>query len=324
MMDYYDITKNDTALVIAKKTADYIIANTEAADAPLAHFPQTYEGEGATARHYNDQIIMMEPAMTGPFLLNMYKKTNDKKYYNAAIKIADTYQKTQLSSGTWYIRVYKETGKPASDVLCIPINIARFLTILIEDYNLKKYKPTADRAIKWVLENPVKTYNWTGQFEDIRAAKPYQNHTKYEAGWTAWYLFDHQDENPSYLETAKELVAFCEDQFVLWEDVVFYDHRTIKTTHWHTPCAMEQYFCYVPIDASATMMIKTFYKAYEATGDIMYREKAITLTNSIVNVQKENGLIPTFWTESIKENWLNCMIKSARTLDFMDKKINLK
>ena len=323
MLMYHEYFKNDTALVIAKKAANYLIEHSEPAGAPLEYLPQTYEGEGLTAKEYGKQIIMMEPSVTGTAYLEMYRKTNDKKYFQASLNIANTYIKNQLSSGTWYIRIFKETGKPASEVLCIPIQIVNFLTLLADQYGQKQYLSAAEKAMKWVMDNPVKTYNWTGQFEDMAAAKPYQNLTKYEAGWTAWYLFDNKDKDTSYMRIAKELVAFCEDQFVVWSPMAIYDYRKELSNRWFTPSVLEQYSYYAPIDASISMMVSTFMKAYKATGDIIYREKAIALTNSLVNNQKADGKIPThFWKNYVDDIWINCMIFSTTILRTMEKELD--
>lgn len=324
MLVHHEYFKNDTALVIASKVADYLIEHSEPKGTPLEYLPQTYEGEGSTAKIFGNQIIMMEPSITGTSYLEMYKKTKNKKYFQAALNIANTYINTQLSSGTWYIRVFKETGKPASEVLCIPIQIANYLTLLADHYGQKQYLPAAEKAIKWVMDNPVKTYNWTGQFEDVPTTNPYQNLTKYEAGWTAWYLFDHKEKDTTYVQIAKELVAFCEDQFVVWSPITIYNNRKELSNRWHTPSALEQYLCYCPIDASVSMMILTFMKAFKATGDIIYREKAIALANSLVNNQKVDGQIPTFWKGNFDELWINCLIFSTTTLHTMEYELEKK
>ena len=44
---------------------------------------------------------------------------------------------------------------------------------------------TIDSAIQWIWEIPMITFNWTGQFEDVAANKPYQNLSKYEASGLA-------------------------------------------------------------------------------------------------------------------------------------------
>jgi len=53
----------------------------------------------------------------------------------------------------------------------------------------------------------------------------------------------------------------------------------------------------------------------------MYREKAIALANSLVNTQKDDGMIPTFWAPGFSEFWNNCMVSS---LTMLDKLINDK
>ncbi|MBK7379092.1 MAG: hypothetical protein IPJ03_08805 [Ignavibacteriales bacterium] len=307
--------ENDTSIVIAKKAADYLILNSEPKGKPLEYFPQTYEGNNLTAGIFGGEIIMTEPAATGKSFLDLYERTKEKKYFEAAERIANTYLKTQLPSGTWHIRINKENGKPVSDELCIPIKITDFLTILVDKYNLAKYQKAIDSAIDWIWDNPVKTFNWTGQFEDVAAVKPYQNLTKYEASWFAQYLLNNLKNDSTYIFLAKELIAFCEDQFVVWENPGIYDNWGNSSNQWHTPAVLEQYNCYVPIDASAVQMINTFYLAYKKTNDIIYYEKALALANSLVNTQKDDGMIPTFWVPGFTEFWNNCMVSSLTMLE---------
>ena len=159
------------------------------------------------------------------------------------------------------------------------------------------------------------TFNWTGQFEDVAAHKPYQNLSKYEASGFAQYLLINIKKDTTYIQLAKELIAFCEDQFVVWEKPGIYDNWGNSSDRWHTPAVLEQYMCYVPIDASAVQMINTFYLAFEKTQDPIYREKAIALASSLVNSQNENGMIPTFWVPGFEEFWNNCMVSSLTMLE---------
>jgi maltose/maltodextrin transport system substrate-binding protein len=307
--------KNDSAIVIAKNAADYLIAHSEPKGAPLEYFPQTYEGTAITAGRFGKEIILMEPPQTGLSYLNLYDKTKDKKYFDAAVDIANTFAKTQLPSGTWYIRILKETGKPASDVLCIPMGIINFLSVLVNDYKQQKFQKVIDPAMKWIWDNPVKTYDWTGQFEDIAAAEPYHNLTKYEASWFAQYLLDNKDKDTSYVRIAKELVAFCEDQFVLWEKPAIYDSRGTSSENWTAPSALEQYHCYLPIDASCQQLAYTFMKVFEKTDEQIYHQKSVALINSLINVQKDDGLIPTFWKPDKTGIWINCIMWDLMFLD---------
>ncbi|MFY9153559.1 MAG: hypothetical protein WAO52_16195 [Prolixibacteraceae bacterium] len=306
--------RNDTSLVIARSAADYLILNSEPAESSLAYFPQVYEGTNLAAGTFGKEIIITQPSKTGLTYLALYDKTKEKKYLNAAINIANTYIKNQLSSGTWYIRINRETGKPTSDVLCIPISIVNFLSELVNRYEQPQYQKAIDSSVQWIWENPMKTFDWTGQFEDVEAVEPYKNLTKYEASWFAQYLLNNEDKDTSFVRSAKELIAFCEDQFVVWETPEMYDNWKNSTKRWLAPSVLEQYLCYVPIDASVAQMIDTFDLAYEKTGDPMYRQKAIALTNSIVNSQKANGMIPTFWAPGFDEFWNNCMVSSLTVL----------
>ena len=260
---------------------------------------------------------MMEPAVTATIFLHLFDATNDPQYFQAAINIADTYAKNQLPNGTWYIRINKESGEPASPTLCIPIGIVDFISILIDTYHQEQYRGMIQPAINWIMDNPVKTFDWTGQFEDYAAASPYENLTKYEAAWFAQYLLEHQNEDDTYVPLAKELLAFCEDQFIFWETPEIYDSWGTLGNRWIVPCVAEQYQGYVPVDASSDHMISTFLKAYKYLGDPIYLEKAIALANTIVNIQHEDGKIPTFLTPTLPEFWHNCMVASLMMLEEM-------
>lgn len=307
---------NDSSLTIARKAADYLIAKAEPEGAPLAYFPQTYEGTQFAASMYGNEILMSEPSWTGATFLHLYDRTKDKKYFKAAIHIADTYVKNQLPFGTWYIRVNKITGQPASQVLCIPNTIINFLSVLVNQYNQAQYQASIETATKWIMDNPMKTFDWTAQFEDVAANSQYQNLSHNEAGWFAMRLLDNKSKDSAYTRWAKELIAFCEDQFVVWEKPDIYDDRNGLSNEWHAPAALEQYHCYLPIDASTAQIVFMFCKAYETTGEPIYRAKAMALANSIVNCQKEDGKIPTFLYPFRKNNfWPNCMVYSLRMLE---------
>lgn len=317
LLHHKHFPKNKTSLVIAKRAIDYLIETAEPEGKPLAFFPQVYEGEAVSAAKFNKEMIMMQAAVTGTVFLELFDVTQDPKYLNAAINIADTYEKNQLENGTWFIRINKETGEPTSDVLCIPIEIIQFVSLLMDKYDQKQYSHMIEPGINWIMNNPVKTFDWTGQFEDYAAAEPYQNLTKYEAAEFAMYLLQYKTNDEASVALAKELIAFCEDQFVFWNTTNIYDTWGTLANRWQVPCVAEQYLGYVPVDASSDHMVYTFLSAYKYLGDPIYKAKAIALANSIVNVQHEDGKIPTFLTPTLPEFWSNCMIESMKMLQVM-------
>jgi maltose/maltodextrin transport system substrate-binding protein len=303
------------ALEIAEKAANYLIENSENAGKPLEYFPQVYEGEELSAARFSDEIIITEPSSTAMSYLSLYELNKNEKYFLAALNIANTYQKIQLENGSWFIRIKKDNGKPATQELCIPIQIVNFLEELIDNYGFVKYQFTVDRAIAWIWNNPMQTYNWSGQFEDVEAQKPHLNLTKYEASWFAQYLFKNEKNSHNSVSLATELLAFCEDQFIVLENPKIYDNWGTSSGNWKTPAVLEQYTCYVPIDASASQLIESYLSAYAAIQDKIYYEKAKALANSLVNAQEENGRIPTFWAYGFTEFWNNCMVSDLQMLN---------
>ena len=92
------------------------------------------------------------------------------------------------------------------------------------------------------------------------------------------------------------------------------------TSLWHTPCALEQYGWYVPIDSSASGIARGFLAMYKAGLGSLYLAKARALMDQMTRVQHEDGKIPTHWmnTEDAEKNfWFNCMFHTCRTLEIM-------
>ena len=165
---------------------------------------------------------------------------------------------------------------------------------------------TRDRAFAYVLDGPVKTWNWDGQFEDMDPMPPYKNLQKGCAADTAIRLFAQ-----GRIAEGCELVDWCEDQFVVWSDPI----HNMDWKHWKTPTALEQYDYYTPIDASMGDMIGAFAAAYKATGNALYLEKAKALADNITRNQRPDGTIPTYFDSRKGSDWVNCMVYVADRLE---------
>ena len=165
-----------------------------------------------------------------------------------------------------------------------------------------------DRAFGYVLNGPVKTWNWDGQFEDMDPMPPYKNLQKGCAVDTALRFFAQ-----GRVAEGCELVDWCEDQFVVWSAPI----HNMDWKHWKTPTALEQYDYYTPIDASMGDMIGAFAAAYKATGNSLYLEKAKALADNITRNQRADGTIPTYFDSRKGSDWVNCMIYVADRLEFL-------
>lgn len=134
------------------------------------------------------------------------------------------------------------------------------------------------------------------------------------------------------LVTKPGVIRFAEDQFVEWTrpfDTPVGKRMVIwgpLCAGWWTnsapghrlyPAVEEQYRCYVPVDASAAKLIRTYLALYRAEGRPLDLAKARALGDMMTRVQRADGSIPTWWNPDSprKDDWLNCMIASARALE---------
>lgn len=119
------------------------------------------------------------------------------------------------------------------------------------------------------------------------------------------------------LETA-ERALFCQEG--VQENRIF---------SWRTPAVLEQYSCYLPIDASAAKLIRTYLALYAAEGRALDLAKARALGDAMVNNQDESGRIRTYWIPEAGDtgdplagvvpsplggDWYNCMAEDMRAL----------
>lgn len=305
---------------LAKIIGDYLLSIRFAKGTPWEYFVPTYYGpkvgrkEGA---HINlDNMFTLMGVDAGRAFLDLYDYTKDKKYLDAALKIADTYLKNQLSNGSWHQFVYHETGKPFFNNILIPTAVVNYFDRLKHDYKITKYDVARQKAFNWTMNNPVKTFDWQGQFEDVKGQQPYMNLSREQACELAMYLF----RNKQHIPLAEELVRFAEDQFVIWDNppkgLQFRtDREGGKSETWITPSVQEQYVFWMPVGRAAAIMLDTYAKAYTATGKDIYLAKARSIANSFTVVQKlHNGNYQTMFSKYWVSDWLNSIVYSSKTM----------
>ena len=307
------------ALAIARKMADWLIAHSQPADAPLAHFPPTYWGDRRDVAVKNaGQNMLLYPAHAALAYLDLADVlhraghgADSRKYRDAALAIARTYAKLQGADGTWPLKVREKDASPVRANRLVP---GRYILGLFDRAaGLDPARSIApdlvavrDRAFAYVLNGPMKTWNWDGQFEDMDPMPPYKNLQKGVAADTALRLFAL-----GRIAEGCELVDWCEDQFVVWSDPI----HNMDWKNWKTPTALEQYDYYTPIDASMGDMIGAFAAAYKATGNNLYLEKAKALADNVTRHQRADGTIPTYFDSRKGSDWVNCMIYVADRLE---------
>jgi len=186
-----------------------------------------------------------------------------------------------------------KTGELASDNYLIPTSVMLFLQKISDLTGKREYALSARKALDWINNNPVKTWNWQGQFEDVSPQSPYQNLTHIEAGEFAVFLLEQYPHDKKKIELAVDLLRFTEDQFVVWDNPPIDNPSaqnpdgaaSSQSLKWLLPCVFEQYRCYVPTTGSSACFINTLLAAYKVTGEEQLVKKANALAVVIVNQQ---------------------------------------
>lgn len=309
---------------LARIIADNMLSISFKKGTPLEYFPPTYYGYDEIFDKNPDSHMQHEHNMTifgvdaGNAYLDLYELTSDKKYLQAAMNIVNTYLKTQLDNGSWYLYVNNQTGEPFEEQIIIPTAIINYFDRLRIDFGMQGLEKSTRKAFDYIMDNPVKTFDWHGQFEDIRAREPYQNLSREQACDLAVYLLRNSSDKKD-IELAEELIRFSEDQFVIWERP-----KTVRDKgrnpgalpqNWITPSVQEQYVFWRPIARSSGIMIETFWEAYKVTGNELYLAKAKSLANTFLVVQElHDGDYPTHFTKYKMNFWLNSVVYPAKTL----------
>ena len=237
-----DPSEKDRAIKIATIVADKLISISEPEGNPLEYFPPTYTGpiyadmvNEWRGESLADRMMLIYPASAGQVYLDLYEQTGDKKYYNAALNIAETYKKTQLTNGTWYLLVYIESGDPVTGNYVAPTGVNAFLKRMGKMCGCSEYSSISEKALSWLEGNMARDFNWEGQFEDQKPSDRYKNLSKGQACSYAIQLFESAGEDTLMIREAEDLIRFAVDQFVIWENPVQGDYWGINSKDWITP-----------------------------------------------------------------------------------------
>ncbi len=313
--------------------ADYLISVSFEKGTPLEYFPPTYRGYEAIFKEVTPYIntnndLIISAADGGNAYLDLYDLTSDKKYLDAAERIARTYVKTQLDNGSWYMFIDVNTGKPALPNIAIPTSTINYFDRLSRDYNISDLENATKKALQWIMDNPVKTYDWQGQFEDIVAKPSYKNQSREQVCDMAMYLLKNINGNPQNLQLAEELIRFAEDQFIIWEKPAPKSGNkgqgpAWNPENWITPGVQEQYVFWEPVGRAACIMMETYREAYKVTKKDLYLAKALSIANTFTVVQNEHdGDYPTLFSNYKSNFWLNSVVYPAKMMMVLEN--NLK
>ena len=267
--------KAQAAINLAKKYGESLISESTPSSWVYGNMPMS---------HNPGCLQTGRAGMVGMAYLDLYAATQDESFLKAAKRIAGTLKKTQLEDGRWYFRVDPKTGKMLEDYTSDQAEAILLLDELIRKHKMKDLVKTRDKAVRWMLANPCKTFHWQQQWDDVKVLAPYENLEWYDTGLFIEYLLRHATTENGYKKIALDLLYYIDDQFIEWE----------PSGEYITPGAREQYVCYHVIDWHTAHYIRVCIDFHRNTRDDTYLKKACAMADTLTAIQHPDGFYPTW------------------------------
>lgn len=285
-----------------------------------------YNNESAVIR--GDNLMMIYPADVGEMYLELEKATGDIRYLEAARKIADFYRARVLENGSWYLFVSVKTGENTVPNYCVPDKIMQFMNSMHRRTGEQVWSTLEKGCYNYLIKNCVENYDWEGQFEDSSFSVLYSNLTHFTAERIIKYIVENKSDDEKWVSEAEDMMRYIEDQFVVWKNFAPWNSRHserhgVNINEWFSPAGLEQYEWYMPIDSSTASIMTAFLDMYSLKKNPLLLAKARVLGDSITRMQNsENGLIPTHWMRKscIEDGgnlWVNCLIATADAMLYL-------
>ncbi len=242
----YDYSGDESIIDNMRFMADYYLEHSlSLADAAWPHLPYPYNMVIHSGRYDGDMILgegYTQPDKAGSFgyeLVHLYKKTGDRKYLDAAIRMADVLaEKVQPGDNDhspWPFKVHAQTGEVGvlaqqrvwhqgmhEDLDMSDPNLQRsayttnwtgalgLFEELIElgEGNAEAYQRAFDVAFDWMQNYPVKTNKWGPFFEDV----PRWSDTQINAVTYAMFLMEHPELDANWQQTVKGIFEWVHEE----------------------------------------------------------------------------------------------------------------
>jgi len=277
---YYVYSGDEEALRHARRIADWNIANSTPSDWQYGSLPYSTFVNGVPGGFVDGDAVMTDkPAIMALAYLRLHRMTGEAAYLGAARRIADTMARTQLPEGNWHFRVEPRNGEVREAYTSSAIYGVMLFEALDAFLRGSGYRENRDRALQWILENPVKTMDWRGFFEDVGNAP--ENRTNWDCIDTVRYLLSHRDDIPRAMEIAEKLNNWIAQTF-------------IERDHMFSPAAgvREQTVCFSIMGGHAIHWAVMMADLHRVTGDERQRWEVEQVLNFITYLlQPDNRIV---------------------------------
>ena len=167
-------------------------------------------------------------ASFGAELVVLYKMTGERKYLDAAVRMADKLaakvKPGDAENSPWPFRVNAETGAVHQEkdrsgktfTASYTTNYTGALRMFadltaLKQGNVKAYAEASKTVAKWLKAYPLKTNRWGPFFEDIQTSS--YSDTEINADTLAAYILNHPEWDPAWKEQAKGILAWSYKTF---------------------------------------------------------------------------------------------------------------
>jgi len=228
-----------------------------------------------------------QPDKAGSFgyeIVNLYKITGEQKYFDAAVKIAETLSahivKGDSAESPLPFRVNAKTGetgslfdnmgsgekvKPALYTSNWTGTIMLFEELAkLDTAKRRKYKSSSVTLLNWMKEYPLKTNKWGPFFEDI----PGWSDTQTNAISFAMFILQHRDLFPSWKEDVRGIIDWT------YKELGNHEYEKYKVTVMN-----EQTVYRVPGNSHSSRQASVELMYGALSGDTTFDENAIRTLN---------------------------------------------
>ena len=168
---------------------------------------------------YTDQFSEVDKiCMVAIGYINFYKLTGDRKYLNAAVKIANTVARYvepgEKMKSPLPFRIDLKTGRIIDHYTASMVYAVKMFDELLQsdcDIPEKEFKQKRDLIWNWILEYPMKNNIWAGYYEDT--SSDHTNFNQQIPMETARYILRHPEVDPAWKTHVPTLIDWVEQLF---------------------------------------------------------------------------------------------------------------
>lgn len=287
-LHYYAYTGEQEWLLRARDLADWNIRTSTPATDAYPNLPYSAHQDGKpTGSADKNSVETDKPAFLGTSYLAVFESTGDRKYLEAARKIATTLVPKQRADGSWPFRVIPQDGSIFEDMGGAPVFFVEFFEALQRHEPKAEYRRAEENALKLMIARNVERSEWGTYHEDIHP-KSGKHLSAEPMSFTAVYFFSRARTRPEFVEFGQRVLRQMEEKLVHTEG-----HAASPA-----PGVAEQVtFAHIMAGHTARYCL-ALAELYRATGDVAVKKRALSGLNAITFMQSEAGLFRTHFYDT--------------------------